>query len=210
MENSSSIKLVIDALVAIGTIAVAVLAIWGDWFRDKFASPEIEISLRDTKGNLTTLNGRRAIYYHLIVQNRRKWALARGVQVMITGIWRRAADGSFKPESLAVQLPLTWAFPQFNPITPRIRDRKICDLGFVVEGDSQFKPSPYFYPHNFRGFVTANDAVRLALEIEAENFTSKIPYVVEICWDGQWTDDLEEMEKHLVIKQIGTEPSPQL
>lgn len=126
---------------------------------------------------------------------------------MINAIWRRAADGSFKPENLAVQIPLTWSFPQFNPVNPKIRDQKVCDLGYIVQGESHFKPSLCFYPNNFRGFVTANDAVRLGLQIEAENFTFKTPYVVEINWDGAWTSELEEMERHLVIREIAIEPS---
>ena len=207
MESKATIELIIQALGALGTIAVAVLAIWGDWFRDRLAAPKLEIRLRDTKGNLTMLNGRKAIYYHLIVENRRKWALAKGVQVMLDGIWRRAADGSFKPETLAAELPLTWAFPQFSPINPTIRDRKICDLGYIVEGEAHFKPSLYFYPNNFRGFVGANEAIRLSIKVRADNFISKRPFVVEIYWDGQWDTDLDQMEKHLVVKEVKSDQS---
>ena len=202
MVNQETLQIVLQVIVAIGTLAVAVLAIWGDWFRDKLVSPKLELRLRDSRGNPTELNGRSAIYYHLIVQNRRRWALANGVQVMINGIWRRAADETFKPESLAAELPLTWAFPQFNPINPKIRDKKICDLGYLAEGDNEFKPSLYFYPNNFRGFVKARDSVRLSLEIQAENFTSQKRFVVEISWDGEWEADFDQMEKHLVVKEI--------
>ena len=202
MANQAILQIVLQVVVALGTLAVAVLAIWGDWFRDRLASPKLELRLRDSRGNPTSLNGRRAIYYHLVVQNKRRWALATGVQVMINGIWRRAADGTFKPEILAAELPLTWAFPQFTPINPKIRDRKVCDLGFLAEGDKEFKPSLYFYPNNFRGFVKANDSIRLSIGIQAENFTSHERFVVEISWDGVWDSDLDQMEKHLVVKEV--------
>jgi hypothetical protein len=209
MEDTSTVQIIIEALVAIGTLAVAVLAIWGEWFREKLGmTPKLQLRVRDSKGNLTSrADGRRVIYYHLIVENKRSWALAKGVQVMITGIWRRAAGGNFKAEDLAARLPLTWQFPQFNPVSPNIRESKICDLGFIVEGDNQFRPSLYIHPNNFKGYVGANDAVRFGLEIRADNFTSKSPHIVEVSWDGEWTDDLEKMSMHLDISDKGTEPS---
>jgi len=203
--SQQALQTVLQALVAIGTLAVAVLAIWGDWFRDRLAPPKLKLRLRDSRGHLTKLNGKSVIYYHLVVENKRRWALATGVQVMIKGIWRRAADGTFKPENLAAELPLTWAFPQFNPINPRIRDRKICDLGYLAEGDTEFKPSLYFYPNNFRGFVKERDAVRFSLGIQAENFTSQESFLVEVSWDGVWDPDLDQMERHLVVKEIHEE-----
>ena len=43
----------LDILVALGTVAVAVLAIWGDWFRDKLASPKLILKLKSRRGSLT-------------------------------------------------------------------------------------------------------------------------------------------------------------
>ncbi|MBI5291053.1 MAG: hypothetical protein HY872_04145 [Chloroflexi bacterium] len=201
MNNYSSTQLILEGLVAIGTIAVAILAIWGDWFRDKFAAPKLVLQLRDTKGNLTSQqDGQGVIYYHLIVQNKRSWAVARGVQVMLEGVWRRAADGSFKADTLAAELPLTWAFPQFSPLNPSVSDRKICDFGCLAEKDRLFKPSLYFYPNNFTGFVGANQAVRYSIRVVAENFNSGKAIVVEVSWDGLWSSDMAEMERHLVVK----------
>ncbi len=202
MSHQNSFRIILDILIAIGTVAVAILAIWGEWFRDKFAAPKLVLRLRDERGNPTTMNGQDTLYYHLVVKNNRKWSLAKGVQIMINAIWRKAADGTFMPETLAAELQLTWSFPQFNPVTPRIRDRRICDLGYLKQGDSHFKPSLYIYPNNFRGFVGAGDSVRLSIGVKAENFTSKKKLVVEISWDGVWDENLEQMERHLVVKEI--------
>jgi len=154
--------------------------------------PKLELSVRDTKGSLTSREDcRRVIYCHLVVENKRPWALAKGVQVMITQIWPVASGGNFKAEDLAARLPLTWQSPQFNPVSPNIRDSKICDLGFAIEGEDHYRPSLYFYPNNFRGLVRAGDTVQFGVEVRAENFTSESPHVVEVSWDGQWTDDLK-------------------
>ncbi|MGD2165640.1 MAG: hypothetical protein PVH50_08925 [Anaerolineae bacterium] len=208
MTECSTARIIIESFVAGGTILVAVLAIWGDWIREKLGvGPKLRLRVRDTKGNLTFRgDGRRVIYYHLIVENQHPWALAKGVQVMITGIWRRAAGGNFKAEDLAARLPLTWQFPHSNPVTPNLRESRVCDLGFIVEGDDEFKPSLYIRPNNFKGDVEANDAVKFGLEIRADNFTSKSPHVVAVSWDGKWTSDLDEMSIHPDITDEGSEP----
>ena len=131
MNDKDSLRIILEFLVAIGTIAIAILAIWGDWFRNKFAAPKLVLRLRDKRGNPTTMNGRNALYYHLVAENKRKWSSAKGVQIMINGIWRKAADGTFKPEILAAEIPLTWAYPQFSPINPTFRDKMECDLGYL-------------------------------------------------------------------------------
>jgi len=206
MNKSSTIQLILDIFVAIGTVAVAVLAIWGEWFRDKLASPKLSLQLRDTKGHLTSLqNGQKIIYYHLVVNNKRKWAMARGVQVMLTGYWQQAADSTFKPVSLASELPLTWTFPQFSPLTPNISEQKNCDLGHLSENENQFTPECYFFPTNFTGFVTPNSTIRYSIRVIAENFTYGKPMLIEVSWDGKWSTDMTEMERHLVVKEIKEE-----
>jgi hypothetical protein len=203
MDSYSAAQLVIDALVAIGTLAVAILAIWGDWFRNKLAAPRLTLQLRDTKGHLTSQqDGQKVIYYHLVVENKRKWAMARGVQVMLEGVWRRAADGTFKADTLAIELPLTWAFPQLSPLNPKVSDRKTCDFGCLAERERQFKPSLYVYPNNFMGYVAPNQAVRYRIRVVADNLTSGKAIVVEVSWDGQWSSDMTEMERHLVVKEV--------
>ena len=42
----------------------------------------------------------------------------------------------------------------------------------------------------------------MSLGIQAENFTSQKMFVIEISWDGDWEADLDQMEKHLVVKEI--------
>jgi len=121
---------------------------------------------------------------------------------MIKGIWRKAADGTYKAEALVADIPITWAFSQFNPVNPKIRDKRICDFGFLRENTTHFQPSLYFYPNNFTGYVGKNDSVRFGIAINAENFTSKNMLVIEVSWDGTWNTDLDKMERHLVIKEV--------
>jgi hypothetical protein len=82
LAEQSTVKIVLDALVAFGTVSVAVLAVWGDWFRAKLAPPKLEIELLSDTGQPTTLGQVKAIYYHLKVINRRHWQPGQDCRVL--------------------------------------------------------------------------------------------------------------------------------
>jgi hypothetical protein len=47
--------------------------------------------------------------------------------------------------------------------------------------------------------------MQLNLAVAADNFAPKSSYSLEISWDGIWTSNLTEMEKHLIIKEIAND-----
>jgi len=203
MEDStnSMFYLITQTFIAFGTVAVAILAIWGEKFRPR---PKLEFKIHDARGDLTKRqNGQQTIYYHVGIENKRRWALARRVRILCTSISKRAPDGSFVKEPLVIPLQLNWINPSFHELLPNIYSNDISDLGSLDENSNHFKLSLYFYPNNFRGFISANEAIRVSLIATADNFTSKSPYNLEIAWDGKWSPNLEEMQKHLVIKEVG-------
>ena len=192
-----------QVLAALGTIAVAVLAIWGDKVRGALAGPKLTLALRDVRGNLTTrANQKRTIYYHLKVTNHRRWSPAKFVRVLVTAIEKKRADGTFFPEPLVAPLQLTWAYPGFHELLPTIAVQDICDLGFLDEDSQRFMLPLYIVPNNFRGFVEPGQSMRITIRASAHNFESKKPLGLEISWDGQWSSDMDEMQRHLVIKEI--------
>jgi len=196
------VNTIAQVFAAVGTVAVAILAIWGDKVRAAIAGPKLELQLRDAKGNLTLRgNQQKTIYYHIKVTNRRKWSPARYVRVLVTGLEKKRPDGTFFPEPLACPLQLTWAFPQFHELLPTVATNDICDLGFLDEGAQRFALSPYVLPNNFRGFVQAGESMRVSIIASAHNYESKSPLVLEIAWDGKWSTDMDEMQRHLVIRR---------
>jgi hypothetical protein len=201
--ESSDFHLITQVFIAIGTVSVAILAIWGEKIRDCIAGPILDFELHNARGDLTTLqDGRKTIYYHVKIENKRQWAPARRVRILCTAISKKAPDGSFVQEPLIIPLQLTWAFPSFHELLPSVATDDICDLGYLGETTEKFMLSLYIYPNNFRGFISANEAMRVNLIASADNFTSKSPYVLEISWDGKWSSDLDEMRKHLSIKEV--------
>ena len=201
MEQSTT-YLIAQFVIAAGTVTVCILAIWGERIRSYVSRPRLELRLHDSRGDLTWRRGGvQTIYYHVKVRNKRQWAAARHVRILCSSIWKKAADGSFVREPLAFPVQLTWPFRKVEEM-PTIVVDDICDFGYLDVDSDQFKPSLYVYPNNFRGLVGTGETVRFGLIAKADNFTSKRPCVLEVSWDGKWNADLEEMQKHLVVREL--------
>ncbi len=166
------------------------------------AEPQVALALRDERGDLNPRNdGVKEIYYHLLVANRRLWSPAEAVRVLVVGLAKRRPDGSYLAEPLVAPLQLTWAFPTFHELFPTIADSDTCDFGAIDEHSGRFRLSTYITPNNFRGFIVGGEAMRVTVVASAHNGRFD-PLVVEVSWDGTWSADLEEMRRHLVIKEM--------
>lgn len=200
-------SLIIDAATAIGSLAVAVLAIWGERVRSWLAPAKLLLEPHNFRGNsnILTSDGKvvaRVMYYHVKVVNKRPWLPVRNCRVLLKGISRRGPDNLFHPFPIVVPSQFVWAPASFAPILATVTNESIIDLGFIIEGEDAFKPALYSTPNNFDGYVKAGDAVRYELAIEADNFSSISYHVFEVAWDGQWESEPEKMEKHLRIREI--------
>jgi hypothetical protein len=201
--NLDAINTFAYVFAAIGTVAVAILAIWGDKVRAVIAGPRLWLSLRDTQGSLTLrINQKRAIYYHIKVRNERRWSPARSVRILVTGVEKKRPDGTYFPEPLIAPLQLTWAHPEFHELLPTVATSDTCDLGFLDEGAARFSLSLYIFPSNFPGFVESGESMRVSIIASGHNYESKQPLILEISWDGKWSSNMDEMQRHLVIKEV--------
>jgi hypothetical protein len=204
MSGPSTLKLIIDAAAAIGTVAVAVLAIWGDWFRSVLAPARLVIMPHTLQGDPTTnsVDGSRLMYYHLRVVNERRWLAATNCRVLLRGLSRRGPDNIFHPVNMAVPLYFVWAPAEITPPVITLVNEQILDFGYVTENGTRFVPTLYSYSNNFQGFVGPNEAVRFHIAIEATNFSSLQNQVFEVAWDGVWSHEREAMAQHLRIREI--------
>jgi hypothetical protein len=207
----SNTKLVIDILVAIGTLAVAVMAIWGDKVRSWLSPPKLIIQAHNLRGAPTTLTlrnvvdpsgGQRAIYYHLKVVNVRPWLTVNNCRVLLTGIARRGPDGQFHNAPMAVPFQFVWAPARSLPEQLTITKERVLDFASICEGKNSVCPSLYEFPNDFQGYVRSGEAVRYQIEIDASNFVSKKPQYFEIAWDGEWCFEVDQMERHLKISEF--------
>lgn len=198
-----TINTIAQIFVAIGTVAVAILAIWGEKVRSIFAGPKLEIELYDSRGSLTSRgNQKKTIYYYIRLINKRTWNPARRVRILVTELAKKRPDGTYFPERLIVPVQITWSFPQFHEYIPTIATEDICDLGFLDEDAEKFALSLYVVPNNFQGYVSAGESMIVYLKASGDNFESKSPLVLEISWDGKWSADMNEMQQHLIVKEV--------
>lgn len=197
-------QILIQALTFLATISVTILAVFGDWFRNRLAGPRLTIlPSNNFRGAVVPRNdGRRSIYYHVLVNNSRTWAPAKNCRVLLCRIERRGPDGSFHDVPLSVPMQFVWSIPLVSPLQPTITKYCSLDFGHVDEGTAEFVPELYARTNDFTGGVHAGEAVRYHLEVASDSFASPAPHVIEVAWDGQWSDNLDQMSRSLTIKQV--------
>ena len=196
------IIVIVQALVAIGTIAVAITAIWGDFIRNKYYGPKLNITLLDSLGDLTyLLNGIPGLYYKFKVENNRLWSPAKNVRVLLLRVYKPAADGKYVKSDFSGPIQITWQWSdlQYQNIGPE----SICTFGHLIKGKN-FELSTYVKPNNLDRFIKANEKMIIVVKAVADTAESNT-LNVEISWNGKWNDDRVEMSKNLVIKETNQE-----
>jgi hypothetical protein len=201
MSRRELMKVLIEAIGAFGTLAVAILAIWGPWVRSKLAPLSLTLTLDPEAEPVVYSNRTQAMYYHLRVINRRPWLPAENCRVVLVGFSRRDSSGNFQPARMAFPCQFTWAPVEFNPIVITLHKEQVVDLGYVEDKATHFIPRFYATPFNFQGFVGPNEAIRYQVQVTANDYVSSI-YVIEVAWDGVWSFDPHTMKQHLPIRVI--------
>jgi hypothetical protein len=131
-EGFGVVKLIIDGFVAFGTVAVAVLAIWGDWLRSKLAPLSLILVEHTPRGDPALFaTGTRVMFYHLKVVNRRRWLPAQNCRVMLMGFSRRDPSGMFQPLSLSVPQQFVWAPAESTPPSITLLKEQVLDFGLI-------------------------------------------------------------------------------
>jgi hypothetical protein len=208
-------KLLFDGLTALGTVGVAILAIWSEKFKAWFAPPKLSIQLNmpvgtpslitHKMGAKVTGGGIEAMYYHLKVINKRPWIPVHNCRVLLTGLSKRGPDGKFSKVPMPVPLEYMWA--PAEPRRPRSRTvvrERVVDFGAVESGKFEFSPALYLYVASLgeHGYVRKDQAVRYYVEVDALNFVQRRPHVFEVSWDGVFDFSREKMEQHLRIREV--------
>jgi hypothetical protein len=209
-------KLVLDGAAAIGTVAVAVMAIWGERVRTWVAPPRLRLVLRSPRGvpaelvmpGVNTAAPILSMYYHVKVVNDRPWLPVKDCRVLLTGYSKRGPDGRFHPDDVPVPLQFPWAPNHSQGERFRtIVTFQVIDLFRVVERDSLIWPQLYDQVTSFKGYIAKGEAARYQIEIDAPGLPVSVPQVFEISWSGQWSFEPESMEKHLRVREVtGKDP----
>lgn len=196
-------NLLIELMAAIGTISVAIIAIWGDWIRTKLTPPKLKIVTLNTRGELTNFsNGTQVIYYHLKVINSRPWTIAKNCKVLLKAISKELPSGLFQNLPLNANPSFIWAPSEITPQAINLAKEHVFDFGLLAENGTEFRPVLNLFPNNFQGFVRAGQKIRLSLQPYADNYLTEKNQVFEVAWNGDWSDNLDTMSGNLTIREI--------
>jgi hypothetical protein len=197
--------MLVQIVLALSTIALAVIAIWGHVIRAKLYGPRLNIKLQNTRGNLSKFSdGVMSRYYHVIVTNSRRISPAHNVRVVVKAIFRPSADGVMHPTSLSGPVQLAWQYQSYKPQFQTIGAESICDLGCLREGE-RFTLSTLYRSISLDPALSAGNKmvvilIALSDEVESEELR------VEIAWDGKWDEDSDAMARYLVVKPATIAP----
>ena len=96
-------------------------------------------------------------------------------------------------------LQLVWTPAKMRMPYRIVAETATCDLGFLDQDADHFILATPLTPSGFPGDVHNGQAIRIKVGVAAQNALRGKPLILEIAWDGGWTDNPVEMERHLVI-----------
>ena len=193
-------NIVINIVIAAGTIGAVIFALFGEWIKNRFIRAKLSAEIIDPKGELTTWsNGTRVIYYHLRIRNRRPSILVRKCRVLLREIFKKNEDNTFSKLQLAVPPTLQWSPAESSPQTIDFISDQVLDFGFITENSDTFSPAINPRWNNFKGYVKRNETFRFVIELISNNSKPKI-IQVEVFWNGTWNANLDLMIDALRIR----------
>jgi len=207
---------IINAGVACGTLGVTVLALWGKWLEYHIFGPKLTLSLFDPSGHPTvsretrdgTIVGQHSSrYYHLQIRNKRKWALAKNVRVLLTDCKTPVADGSFSSILRGGPLQLAWQYHAVKPSFYRdigpVSER--CDVACLEQNPTskrhEFRITCLFWPNDFEPTLREKGSLVISVKAAAVNGESP-PLHLRIDWNGKYSETTADMAKNLIICEV--------
>ncbi|MEX0810279.1 MAG: hypothetical protein WD044_16255 [Dongiaceae bacterium] len=195
-----------QAVLAIATIVVAVVAVFGERIRARIYPPMLNLKLLDAKGSLsptylTSPDGSTRTedsrWYHVEVRNDRRWSPARQVQVNLVRVEEPDASGVFQITWRGA-LPFRWRYQEIHPISRTLGAPADCDLCCVVK-EKWFELSSLIDVTSLKS--RREQPFRMIVTLRAQSIEVDSKFLrLEIVWNGLWSDDSATMARNLVIK----------
>jgi len=200
----------LNVFIAVGTIAVAILAVYGDKIKSYLYHPKLrlEIISCDELSKYDYDINKEIFYYHLRVRNVGE-SNAQNCRVLLKEIHEH--DGTiFKAIKFSVPPQFTWAPSEIRPTDPSLATifRKQSEsLAFcrVYKEIPELKIVLQSYQH-FRGCYNASQGVEIKLGMEIiyanQEADSKKLQFFKISWNGKWDDDPVSLFKCFNIEEL--------
>jgi hypothetical protein len=202
MSRYEVCSLIINTLVALGLFIVVLVALFSTSIRKMFTPAKLNVQVLDKNGEITTLdNGHRVVYYHLKFVNERS-VIVQNCRIFLKKMQKRQADDQYLDIPFSVIPRYIWSPSETSPEAVDIVTEKVIDFGYIIDSAKEFKPTVTPILNSFKGSLRQNESFRYYIEIIAENYRPRKLIGIEVTWDGNFPEDLNEMHKHLIIKII--------
>lgn len=200
MTNSD----IINIITATSTLALAVVAIYGETIKRWLNSPLVEVLLKNPYGDFTTIANKidrfNSVYcYHLNVINKNPKSVANNCYVQIVQIDKLTEKGRKKID-LNVPVYIRWVPNELREFTINLSHERQIDFGYLKQGDKAFFPWLQTYPNNFKGYVESETTLIYSIQVFADSYKSEI-FEFSVYWNGVYDENREQMSKNLVIKK---------
>jgi hypothetical protein len=195
-------SLIINTLMALGVFSAVLVALFNVSIKKIFTPAKLNVQVLDKNGELTILdNGHHVVYYHLRVINERS-VIVRNCRIFLKKMQKRQADGQYLDIPFSVPPRYIWSPSETSPEAVDIVTEKVIDFGYIIDSAKEFKPTVTPILNSFKGSLRQDESFRYYIEIIAENYRPRKLIGIEVTWDGNFPEDLNEMYKHLMIKMI--------
>ena len=190
-------NLIINILIALGTIGAVLTAIFG--FR--IIRTKLDVLVLNEEGELTNHGEEKpTIYYHLKIVNLRKVSI-KNCRVFLKKVEKKQPNGEYIELQMSYSPQYLWTAFKKTDESKDIVTENVLDFGFVEKNSQEFFPAVHPILDIFKGKLKPNESFRYFLEIIADNYRPKKLIIIEVSWDGKWTSNLNEMKSSLIIKR---------
>ena len=200
MSDYELSSLWVNGAMAVATFLAVLVALFGERLRQSWIRPKLKLELIEpafTKNNLVQAGW----YYLLNASNKRLESPASNVRVMLTRVLRQSPDGSWQEQRFSGPIQVTWRWPDQMPQFATVGQPATATFGFLRENQRAFQLSMVFYPNNLDPEIAADTPTRLVFRAVSDTSESD-ELVLEVAWDGAWTEEWSEINDHLKVKAV--------
>jgi hypothetical protein len=197
----------VQAAVAIATLVVAFIAIFGEWIRSKLFHPKLKLTLLNPLGELTnisltapdgTTRVEKCRMFHVRVSNEARWPQATHVQILLLRLEEVGPDGQLQIKWTG-EVPMRWVLQEIHPLLRTVGREAVCDLLTVIK-DKWLELNPLMTPNNLPSRRTEPTNMVVTLQARSNEGDSRV-LRLRIAWNGAWMDGAQEMAQYLKVTE---------
>lgn len=212
-------------ITSLATVCGILYAIRGKLFDHWLYVNRIRLSVDTSLSIAEDICDQRWRYIHLTVSNSKRWRPVSNVMVYLRRVEYIDQQGQVTRVFRTGPVPLLWQFTLVNwlekqreknpdnkclthPPTHWYRDlgpARICDFGHAVKETRTFTICTAFAVANLQVEIPVNQHIRAFVYAEGDDAVSN-GLIIEVRWNGEWSESPEEMKKHLKINAKEVRP----